>query len=268
MEKYKSAALAQARARLKSRGFETGTLELLEMSGEAFAVRAPKMSKGGQPFSYIEIVRSRSTHAERALWKLEQQKQGANPQSVLLSANPPQEPLAMSLVAPASAFPKYLGLLGLMVRDEGLRRQQTQTLTEAEFKTRFVGSTQFLDLAGQILTHIKAGDVRFYALHSAFEDGKMPVNLTSEETKKQRAALAFIEAQARKELVPVLKNLPAVPTKSRVIVTSDRETIEPFFKVSIEREFKRNKTFSAYRIVMSRKNGKVIFDYPMIATKR
>ena len=231
-------ARAQVTARLKKQGFVTGPTELLVLSEESFAVRALKMTKQNKRYSYIEVYQSRSTRTERAVYA---RGQSQHKNEILFGL--PRNPLAMSLLAPADLFPKYLGLLGLELRDAGINFVRKETLTLETFEARSAHARKFVQLADQTLRQIKAGQIESYVNVTAAENMNFAAKIHDEGkadhkfTPKEVAAVKqSIAADARNNLIPALRKSEKTPARTVIVLLSNRDPLSPIFIVYLHRE--------------------------------
>ena len=235
--KLEKVGVPQTRVRLEKMGYTVGPIEKIELSGEAFAIRAPQMTdKAGRKFSYIEQFSQRATKESRDdFWR---KMDAGQPLSPL------QLPLSLSLLAPADKFDKYLPLLGLMARDEGLNWSLEQSLSPAEFVAKVQGAAQFNALADEAVALLKAGDV------AAFQ-ARFPLAFEGES----KAATADY---LTKTVVPFFAKLPTTIEREQVTVISDRDPLEPALRATIERKFKlSDENFPSYIVAMDRVGGKI-----------
>ena len=247
------AASDATHAHLRAMGFEAESLEVASASGESLAVRAPKITGAGTNFSYLEYYGVRSTPAERKA-----QMGAFGPDDYLLRE---QLPLIFSLRAPVESFDKYLPLLGLIARDEGLlwiieRHISLKQALEVSPLTQLA-----ITAANQTVTRLKAGDI------AAYVDGQMADELKSSsfvEMIQQMSAsdaaelLALkrkdFERSARTRLVPFLKNLPPTTT-TMVTLVYNRDPQYKQFSVELERQAKIGQRHLGYEVLISRERG-------------
>ena len=235
--KFKKKSVEQTRAHLKEMGLTAGPIEMLELPGDAFAVRALKATdKQGAKFSYFEHFAQRASKAERDnYWTKVAAKEPLSPL---------QHPLAMSLLAPADKFEKYLPLFGLMVRDAGINWTREDSYSPDEFRAQVSQSAEFDAVAAQAVALLKAGDV------AGFQK-RFPEAYAGNDPKKVAQHLKTVVA-------PFFQKMPATIERERYTVARDRDPIDQFFQVTMVRDFKlSDENFPSYVIVMQRVGNKV-----------
>ena len=233
----KTSAVEGTRARLKARGLSGGPIELSELADDAFLVRAPKLTdKAGQPFSYVEHFSHRATPDERAEYMAK------------IAANEPLSPLpmplAMSMLAPADKFEKYLPLFGLMVHDAGLNWSRDDSYTPAEFAAKVPEAARFNAVADEAIALLKAGDAAAFRARfpEAFE-GNSP---------------AQIDGYLKRLVMPFFQRMPAKIMRESYRVISDRDPVEPKLEVSLVRDFELGpENFPSYVLLMERVGDKI-----------
>lgn len=235
-EKFKTASVEQTRARLQKMGLKSGPIELLDLPGEAFAVRASKVTdKTGHNFSYLERFSQRAPKSERdEFWRT---------MNTGVGMSPLQLPLGLSLLAPADKFEKYVGLLGLMARDEGLNWSRERSLSPAEFRAQVPDADKFNAVADEAVALIKAGDAK--AFQARFPEAYGGAN--------QAQTANYLTKTA----IPFFAKLPAKMEHEQVNIVSDRDPATPL-RATIRRDFKVSaENFPSYVVAMERVNGKI-----------
>ena len=233
----KNEVVEQTRAHLQKRGLNAGSLELMEISGEAFAVYAPKVTdKMGHSFGYIEHFSQRATPDERAAYLAK------------IAADQPIGPLpmpiAMSMLAPADKFEKYLPLFGLMVQDAGVNWSRDETLSPAEFMAQVPDAARFDRVAEAAVALLKAGDAKAFRKQfpEAFEGNNA----------------AQIDAHLKTIVMPFFAKMPAQVLRTSYSVISDRDPRAPKLQVSLVRTFELGpENYPSYVLVMERVGGKI-----------
>ena len=231
-EAFKKTRIVQAQARLKAQGFAVGPLELLDLPGEAFAVRALQLTKAGASYSWIEVHQSRSTPAERVAYRMELGKP-----KTFVDVTPPQQPLALSLLAPAKVYPKYLGLLGLMLRDAGINATRVEVMTLEQFKARTGTAAEFVQLAERTVTQLKAGEVEDYAAQVAPAMAELGQQMFGSEDDKPLTPAEIIQARRRlaadtlQKTVPALQRADKIPSVMEILLVSNCDPIDPIYNV-------------------------------------
>ena len=235
--KLETVSVTQTRVRLEKMGYTVGPIEKVELPGEAFAIRAPQMTdKAGRQFSYIEQFSQRATKAQHDEYF--DKRNAGQPLSPL------QLPLSLSLLAPADKFDKYLPLLGLIARDEGLNWSLEQSLSPAEFAAKVQGAAQFNALADEAVALLKAGDVATF-------QARFPEAFEGEDKAKTADYLT-------KTVVPFFAKLPATIEREQITLLSDRDPLEPVLRATLERKFKlSDENFPSYIVAMDRVGGKI-----------
>ena len=232
----KSASVGQTRVRLQKMGLTAGPIERLDLDGESFAVRVPAATdKAGHTFSYIERFSQRSPKAERdEFWRT---MGTGKPMSPL------QLPLAMSLLAPADKFEKYLPLFGLMARDEGLNWAREFSFSPAEFRAQVPDAAQFNAVADEAVALVKAGDAAVF-------QKRFPEAFEGEDKAQVANYLTTIAA-------PFFAKLPAKTERENISVVRDRDPATPL-RATIRRDFKISETnFPSYVVALESVNGKI-----------
>lgn len=235
-EKLKAESVGQTRVRLQKLGLTAGPIERVDLAGEAFAVRVPKaMDKAGRTFSYLERFSQRSPKALRdKFWATLGTGQPMSPL---------QLPLAMSLLSPADKFEKYVGLLGLMARDEGLNWSIEASLSPAEFAAQVPDAARFNAVADEVVALLKAGDVAGFTK-------RFPEAYAGQS---QEATAQYLTKTA----APFFAKLPAELEREQVTVINDRDPATPL-RATIRRDFKLSEeNFPSYVIAMERVGGKI-----------
>ena len=200
----------------------------MDISDQEFVVRADEVKDAqGKSWSYFELFAQRATSKERAEWWAKYDRGEA------LSSLP--QPLAMSLLAPQAEFEKYLGLFGLMVRDEGLNWAREEVLTPEEFAVRAPDAERFVNLADEAVTLFKAGDLKAFQARfpSAFEGAP------------QEELQPYFQDGAA-----VLKLLP--PTRTIVTLTTDNDPETLLFRVNFVRDFEMDGVFPSYAVAIEK----------------
>ena len=235
--KLKQKSVAQTRVRLQEMGLKAGSIEMMELPGDAFAIRAlGATDKKGAKFSYLEHFAQRADKAERDnYWAKVAAKEPLSPL---------QHPLAMSLLAPADKFEQYVPLFGLMVRDAGINWTREDSYTPAEFRANVSQSAEFDAVAAEAIALLKAGDV------AGFQK-RFPEAYEGNDPKKVAEHLKTVVA-------PFFQKMPAVIERERYTVARDRDPVDQFFQVTLVRDFKlSDENFPSYVIVMEKVGNKV-----------
>lgn len=234
-EQFKQKAVAQTRARLQAEKLQPGTLELLDAPNGAFVVRALNVrNAGGKAFSFIEHFAQRATLEERDAWWAKRARN--EPLSTL------PLPMALSLLAPAQQFDKYLGLFGLMLRDRGLNWAREETLTPEEFAARTPEASAVLQTADEAVALLRAGSVEEFL-------ARFPEALSG-QTRAQS------EARLRQITIPFLQKFPA-PTRTQITLVTDSDPQEPLFRVTMLRTAIIGETSPAYVVALEREKGQL-----------
>ena len=229
-DKLKKNAVEQTRQRLQAQKLTPVKLELMDISEQEFVVRADDVKDAqGKNWSYLERFSQRSTPQERAQWWAKYDRGEA--------LGSLAQPLAMSLLASKTEFEKYLGLFGLMVRDEGLNWVKEELLTPEEFAARVPDAERFVKLADDAVALFKAGDVQ--ALQARFPTAFEGTPLDGLEPYFQDAAA-------------VLKLLPPKPTRTAITLATDRDPENPLFRVTFVRYFEMENIFPSYAVAMEK----------------
>lgn len=229
----KKTVVAQTRQRLQAQKLKPGKIELVNVSDEVFDVRADEVKDAnGKNWSYIEHFWQRARPAERDEWWAKYARGEA------LSSLP--EPLAMSLLAPKASFDKYLGLFGLMVRDQGLNWTREERLTAEEFAARVPDSAKFVQMADEAVALLKAGDIK--AFQARFPEADKDVGREAKQEYLQNIS-------------KVLKMLPPTPERTSITLVSDSDPETPLFRVSFARDFMLGK-IPVYYIAAIERDGK------------
>ena len=203
---------------------------LEEIADEGFTVRADEVKDAnGKSWSYFELFAQRAAPATRDEWWDKYARGEA------LSSLP--EPLAMSLLAPKESFEKYLGLFGLMVRDEGLNWAREEFLTEEEFAARVPDSAKIVEMADEAVALLKAGDIKAY--RARFPE--------ADEDVAPEAKQKYLQ-----DLSTVLKMLPPTPESTSIKLVSDADPETPLFRVSFARDFLVGKLPLYYIVAIER----------------
>jgi hypothetical protein len=152
----------------------------------------------------------------------------------------------MSLLAPEKSFPKYLSLLGLLARDEGINWVREESLSLPEFRAQAKDAARFEAMASEAIALLKKDDLAgfFARFPQSFEGGPR----------------AEAEAYLRQAVLPTLKTLPEKPMRESVTLSRDRDPVEPFYQVTLMREFQVGKAYPAYTVVMKRAGDKLLLD--------
>lgn len=235
--KLKAASVEQTRIRLQNLGFKPGPIERFDLADGSFAVRAPQMhDRDGEAFSYIELFSQRATKAERdAFWAKVAAKQPVAPLPL---------PLALSLRTTPAKLDKYVGLLGLMARDEGLNWAREFSFSPTEFNAQAPDADKFNAVADEAVALIRAGDAAAFAKRfpEAFE------GQSATQTAKYLTQIAK----------PFFAKLPAKIEREQITVVRDRDPKTPLYRVTIRRDFKLSEqNFPTYVVAMERINGRI-----------
>ena len=232
----KNNSVGQTRARLQNMGLTAGPIERIDLDSESFAVRVPTATdKNGHTFSYLERFSQRSPKSERdEFWRT---------LGTGKAMSPLQLPLALSLLAPADKYPKYLPLFGLMTRDEGLNWAREFSFSPAEFKAQIPDADKFNAVADEVVALIRTGDAAAFQKRfpEAFE------GQSAADTAKYLTTIAQ----------PFFARLPAKIERKNVSVVRDRDPETPL-RATIRRDFKISETnFPKYVVALERVNGKI-----------